>query len=351
MSAIRTPAGLPRRPLGRSGIEASILGFGTGDNAGLMVLGTPAERQRAVDVAIDAGMNYFDTSPDYGRGRAEENLGRALKGKRNQVLVTSKVEIMPADRHRMARKVVASVDESLRRLGMDHLDVLMIHNAPRTENDWERSTWTPFVAEDYLCEGGAFEGVAQVIAAGKARLGGIACEDAEPAGLAPVVAHPAVSVLNIWLNMLNPSSLLEQTAGRVNGPADYRGMAGMAAAHGVAISGFRAMGGGALMSAAARNFTRHPLAGGGFTRNADEYRREVELALRLVERLGIGSTDEMAAKAYRFNITDPRITTTVAGYSELSHLESAIRASVQGPLPADEMALILSAWRELFATT
>ena len=100
MSAIRTPTGLPRRPLGRSGIEASILGFGTGDNAGLMVLGTPAERQRAVDVAIDAGMNYFDTSPDYGRGRAEENLGRALKGKRNQVLVTSKVEIMPADRHR-----------------------------------------------------------------------------------------------------------------------------------------------------------------------------------------------------------------------------------------------------------
>ena len=63
---------IARRPIGNTGIEASVLGFGTGDNAGLMVLGSPSEQRRAIDEAIAAGINYFDTSPDYGRGRAED---------------------------------------------------------------------------------------------------------------------------------------------------------------------------------------------------------------------------------------------------------------------------------------
>ena len=342
--------GLERRPIGRSGIQTSVLGFGTGDNAGLMVLGSQAEQRRAVEEAIDAGVNYFDTSPDYGRGLAEQNLGRALGTRRQDVLITTKVEFMPADRHRLAQKVMQSIDESLHRLRTDYVDILMIHNPPCRHNDWNRSTWAPLVTDDFLREGGAFEGLARALASGKARIGGIACEDVEPAALATVIAHPTVTVLNVWLNMLNPSSLLEPTMAAVNGPADYRGIAAMAEAHGVGIAGFRALGGGALMSAAANTFSRHPSAGGGFTRNADRYRREVELATRLVRRLGIDSTVSMAAKAYRFNITDHRVSTTVAGFSELSHLHGAIQATALGALPAEEMAAILATWRELYST-
>ena len=349
MTSSLTPPGLERRPIGRSGIQASVLGFGTGDNAGLMVLASQAEQHRAVQEAIDAGVNYFETSPDYGRGLAEQNLGRALGARRQDVLITTKVEFMPADRHRLAQKVVESIDDSLRRLRTDYVDILMIHNPPCRNNDWQRTTWAPLVTDDFLREGGVFEGLARVLASGKARIGGIACEEVEPAALATVIAHPTVSVLNVWLNMLNPSSLLQPTSAAVNGPADYRGIAAMALAHGVGIAGFRALGGGALMSAAANTFDRHAIAGGGFTRNADLYRREVELAARLVRRLGIGSAAEMAARAYRFNITDPRITTTVAGFSELSHLHGAIRASVLGALPAGEMADILAAWHALFS--
>ena len=99
-----TPATIARRPLGKTGVDVSVLGFGTGDNAGLMTIGSADDQKRSVDDAIDAGINYFDTSPDYGRGRAEENLGRALVGRRRQVLITTKVEFMPADRHRLARR-------------------------------------------------------------------------------------------------------------------------------------------------------------------------------------------------------------------------------------------------------
>ena len=340
---------IARRAVGTTGLSASVLGFGTGDNAGLMVLGSPADQRRAVDEAIAGGVNYFDTSPDYGRGRAEENLGRTLRGRRHEVLITTKVEIMPADRHRLAKKVLESIDQSLRRLQTDYVDILMIHNPPAHANQWERTTWAPLVKDDFMREGGALDGLARVIASGKARCGGIACEDAEPDIVAELVAQPQVQVLNVWLNMLNPSSLLDSAPHAIDGPADYRGIAAAARRHGTGIAGFRALGGGALMSAAANSLTRHPIAGGGFTRNTAQYRREVDLASKLVKRLGIDSTTAMAAIAYRFNISDPRIFTTVAGFSELSHLHGAIAAVAAGPLPAAQMDGIIAAWYELFA--
>jgi aryl-alcohol dehydrogenase-like predicted oxidoreductase len=126
-------------------------------------------------------------------------------------------------------------------------------------------------------------------------------------------------------------------------------MAAAAARHGVGIAGFRALGGGAVMSAAADTLARHPVAGGAFTRDAALYKHEVDLASKLVKRLGIESTKAMAAVAYRFNITDPRISTTIAGFSELAHLHGAIAAAANGPLPAADWDSIVGAWYELFA--
>ncbi|MER3406768.1 MAG: aldo/keto reductase, partial [Chloroflexota bacterium] len=66
------------RPLGRTGLQVSALGFGCGSIGGLMVRGDPAEQRRAIELAIDGGIRYFDTAPSYGDGRSEENLGRVL---------------------------------------------------------------------------------------------------------------------------------------------------------------------------------------------------------------------------------------------------------------------------------
>src|SRR5919204_191762 len=64
------------RPLGRTGLTVSALGFGCGAVGGLMVRGEPSAQRRAVARAIEAGLRYFDTAPSYGDGRSEENLGR-----------------------------------------------------------------------------------------------------------------------------------------------------------------------------------------------------------------------------------------------------------------------------------
>src|ERR1051326_612485 len=67
------------RSFGRTGMRFSILGFGCGAVGGLMVRGDPADQERTVARALDAGVNYFDTAVQYGDGASETNLGRVLK--------------------------------------------------------------------------------------------------------------------------------------------------------------------------------------------------------------------------------------------------------------------------------
>jgi aryl-alcohol dehydrogenase-like predicted oxidoreductase len=64
------------RTLGRTGLKVSVLGFGCGAVDGLMVRGDPADQERAVARALEAGVNYFDTAVLYGAGVSERNLGR-----------------------------------------------------------------------------------------------------------------------------------------------------------------------------------------------------------------------------------------------------------------------------------
>ena len=82
------------REFGRSGMRLSVLGFGCGAVGGLMVRGDPADQERTVAKAIDAGVNYFDTAVLYGNGESETNLGRVLQRlKPAGVVVGTKVRV------------------------------------------------------------------------------------------------------------------------------------------------------------------------------------------------------------------------------------------------------------------
>src|SRR5258705_13769684 len=88
------------RTLGRTGLKVSALGFGCGDVGGLMVRGTPAERERGVARALEHGINYLDTAPSYGSGESEKNLGqvlRALKPTAPTAIVGTKWRLVAAD--------------------------------------------------------------------------------------------------------------------------------------------------------------------------------------------------------------------------------------------------------------
>jgi aryl-alcohol dehydrogenase-like predicted oxidoreductase len=135
-----------------------------------MVRGSPDEQRRVVSRAVELGINYFDNAPDYGNGIAEENLGRVLKALKIRPVITSKVEVRHTDLGDIAGHVVRSTEESLKRLGVDSLDILQIHNGPAPSPPrLEGRAYTQLWIEDYLRPGGALEGLQRVLRDGKAQ--------------------------------------------------------------------------------------------------------------------------------------------------------------------------------------
>lgn len=115
--------------LGKTGLNVSVIGFGAAPLGNEFGPIDEAEADRAVCSAIDNGINFFDTSPYYGRTLSESRLGKALEGRRREVVLASKCGRYDVDRFDFsAARVTSSLEESLRRLRTDHLDVLTAHD-------------------------------------------------------------------------------------------------------------------------------------------------------------------------------------------------------------------------------
>src|SRR5207247_8117443 len=117
------------RPLGRTGLKLSWLTFGASSLGQEFRPVDLNEALRSVHVALDLGMNFIDTSPFYGRGMSECLLGVALRGvPRDQYLLGTKLGRYDAAHFDFsARRVVESVDVSLHRMGVQHLDIMLCH--------------------------------------------------------------------------------------------------------------------------------------------------------------------------------------------------------------------------------
>ena len=105
------------------------MGFGASPLGNVFGSSDPDEGARAVAFAIDEGINFFDVSPYYGQTLAEERLGRALLGKRDKVVLSSKCGRYGVDQFDYSvKRVRTSVEDSLKRLHTDYLDLLQVHD-------------------------------------------------------------------------------------------------------------------------------------------------------------------------------------------------------------------------------
>jgi predicted aldo/keto reductase-like oxidoreductase len=142
---------IPRRAFGRHPDEISIIGVG-GYHLGLAK--TSTEATRIVHHAIDAGVNFFDNAWEYHDGESERRLGQALKGRRSSVFLMTKV----CTHGRNAKVALRQLDESLRRLRTDHLDLWQVHECVY-HNDPDR----------HFAKGGVIEALDKARAVGKVR--------------------------------------------------------------------------------------------------------------------------------------------------------------------------------------
>ena len=118
------------RPLGRTGLQVSLVGFGGSPIGGAFRPVAADVAHATVRAALDAGINYFDTAPYYGQTLAETVLGRALTGvpRDRYVMATKAGRYGHADFDFSAARMVRSVDESLARLRCGHIDVIQVHD-------------------------------------------------------------------------------------------------------------------------------------------------------------------------------------------------------------------------------
>jgi len=121
---------MEQRPLGKTGLKLSVISFGASSLGQEFRRVDISEAMRAVQTALDAGMNFIDTSPFYGRGMSEVLLGVALRDipRDRYILGTKLGRYDLAHFDFSAKRVVESVDVSLHRMGVDHLDVCLCHD-------------------------------------------------------------------------------------------------------------------------------------------------------------------------------------------------------------------------------
>ena len=116
MATFTNPQMMEYRKLGRTDLQVSLLGFGTATLGNVYGVTDPSNSERAVHLAIEHGINFFDSSPYYGLTLSEERLGQALRGWRDKVVLATKCGRYGMDAFDFsAARITASVDESLQR--------------------------------------------------------------------------------------------------------------------------------------------------------------------------------------------------------------------------------------------
>ncbi|MFR9775574.1 aldo/keto reductase [Micromonospora sp. MS34] len=134
------------RTLGRTGVQVSTLALGA-MNFGDLGRTTQDEVSAMVDAALAAGINLIDTADMYSQGGSEEMVGKAIAGRRDDIVLATKAGMPMGDERNhqggSRRWLVTALDDSLRRLGVDHIDLYQIHRwDPRTSDQETLSALT-----------------------------------------------------------------------------------------------------------------------------------------------------------------------------------------------------------------
>lgn len=305
------------RTLGRTGLRVSEVGFGAWAIGGPSKLGEveigwgevdDAMSLRAIQAAFDAGVTFFDTSDAYGIGRSETLLGKALRSKRDRVVIATKV----GNRTLGGRWVkdfakpwiLKAIDASLARLGMDYVDLYQLHS--------------PTDTADYRDE--AFEALEALKAQGKIRYYGVSVG---PAAHGPwVIQNTRADTIQVVYNMLEREPEQE--------------LLPLAQAQGVGIIARVPLASGFLTGKFSADVTFPANDHRSQTYAPEKIRRMVAQVARLGFLTG-GKHKIMAQAALQYCLAHPAVSTVIPGAKTPEQARANAAASDGTLLTADEV--------------
>ena len=115
------------RKLGTSDLNVSVIGLGTNNFGNPARIPDPAVSARVINKCLDVGINFIDTSNNYGQGQSEVHIGEALKGRRDEAIIATKFNLNRLEDESIPARINRCVDESLAKLQTDHIDLYQIH--------------------------------------------------------------------------------------------------------------------------------------------------------------------------------------------------------------------------------
>lgn len=281
---------LPKHLLGQTGLEVTSLGYGAMELRAL----DEASAGAILNAVLDAGINFIDTSIDY--GRSEELIGRCISQRRSDYFLASKCGCVPGgsggDHVHTAANVRAGVEHSLRLLKTDHLDLVQFHRS---------------LTEAEFNEQGALQEVLRLRDEGKVRF----------VGVSGTLPHMSAQIdMGVFDAFQVPYSALQREHEAVIAKAS-------AAGAGIIVRGGVARG-------APSDWERQ------YYMLRTETMRDRWDEARLDELLGGGMT--RMEFMLRFTLSNSDLDTTIVGTKSVEHLAGNVAAALAGPLPADVLA-------------
>lgn len=288
--------------LGRTGLEASVAGLGCGGHSrlGKRYGASDAEAEQVVRAALDLGINFIDTARAY---RTESIVGNAIKGRRDDVIISTKSQIVDGAGAKGLRQ---SLEKSLVRLGTDYVDIFHVHGLRPNQYD--------YCLDELLPEMRRMQDEGKIRFIGATELFG---GDTRHEMLASALPDNHFDVIMVGFNLLNPSAraqVFKQTL-----------------AHDV---------GTLVMFAVRRALSRQDT----LKELIDELIAKGELTSTQVDAddpLGFvtrhGEVHDLVQAAYRFCRHEPGAHVTLTGTGNVEHLEENVRSILAPPLPREVM--------------
>ena len=318
---------MKKNKLGRTGLNISDVVLGGGWVGGLFIDPSYEVMEKALELSIKSGINWIDTAETYSDGKSEKNIGDLLESIsiENQFYVSSKARLDSDSSETFASQLDRKLDNSLKRLKRDQLDLYQLHNKITLYESADTLTSNQIIKSNSICD--ALE---KLKADGRVNNIGItALGDTE--SIKEVVATKCFDTAQVYYNLLNPTASFSEKG--LWNDHDFSSLISEFQKYDMGIIGIRIFAAG-LLATDTRHGREMPVT------NIIDIKEEERRVKKIYDIVG-SIYGNRAQFAIRYGLSRNSLSCIVLGLASLEHLENALDAVKMGPLPEEVLDEVL----------
>jgi len=326
---------MKKNKIGRTGLEVSEVVLGGGWVGGLFIDPSYDIMEKALELSIESGINWIDTAEAYSDGQSESNIGNLLESlpTENPLYISSKASLDPDSSESFASQLDRKLENSLKRLKKDQLDLYQLHNKITEKESSHTLTYDQIIKKHSVCD--AME---KLKADGRVRNIGItALGDSN--SLKEVISTSCFDTAQIYYNLLNPSAKFSEKG--LWNDHDFSGLIYECQKHDMGIIGIRIFAAG-LLATDIRHGREIPVT------EVIDIKEEERRVKKIYDIFG-SKYGSKAQFAIRYGLANENINCIALGLASLQHLKSALDAVEMEGLPEDILKEILTLQKSNFS--